>query len=62
MNIDSALSNSHPSANVEMIQDAQQSAQYYSRSSRDLLLMESQRNMTLCSSNSEIQDILQQFF
>ena len=56
-NFGTALSNSHPSVNVEDTQSAR-----YSRSSHNPLLMESQRNMTLCSSNSEIQDILQQFF
>ena len=56
-NFGTASSNSHPSANVKDTQSAR-----YSRSSCEPLLMESQRNMTLCSSNSEIQDILQQFF
>ena len=56
-NFGTASSNFHPSANVEDTQSAR-----YSKSSCEPLLMESQRNMTLCSSNSEIQDILQQFF
>ncbi len=62
MNIDSSLSDSHPSANVSTIQDTQSARSY--RSPRDQLpLLESQRNnSTICSSNAEIQDILQQFF
>jgi hypothetical protein len=63
MNIDSSLSDSHPSANVSTIQDTcTHSARSY-RSRDQLPLLESQRNnSTMCSSNAEIQDILQQFF
>ena len=61
MNIDSTLSNPH--AHASNIQDAKSAR---SRSSHDLLSIESQtsssNNMCSSNSNSEIQDILQQFF
>ena len=58
MNIDSTLSNPHPHAsNIQDTRCAQ------SRSPHDPLLIESQTNSSnMCTSNSEIQDILQQFF
>lgn len=56
-------SGSHPCASVMMAQDDVRSSARYGRPSHDLLLIESQtrNSLAMCSSRSEIQDILQQY-
>ena len=63
MDIDSAtMSTSHPLANVVM-QNSNQGTNSQSASSFSDLLLDSQtNNSNTCSSNPEVQDILQQFF